>query len=167
MIFSNAVPIEAKTNLEGTIQIQYTLWPERDNPHGHYDNENHFVPLNECTRVLNKTITVQKYIEESKLELSKLSKEIILFQEYYDIINDLNSHKINKLYDWCIKNKEILLKNMEEITVKKAKEENENIDKNIYFECVLIFDECCCCCLFCLFRKIERERMLNYCECFF
>ena len=80
--------------------------------------------------------TVQKYIEESKLELSKLTKEIILFQEYYDIINDLNSHKINKLYDWCIKNKEILLKNMEEITVKKAKEENENIDKNIYFECV-------------------------------
>ena len=80
--------------------------------------------------------TVQKYIEESKLELSKLSKEIILFQEYYDIINDLNSHKINKLYDWCIKNKEILLKNMEEITVKKTKEESENLDKNIYFECV-------------------------------
>ena len=80
--------------------------------------------------------TVQKYIEESKLELSKLTKEIILFQEYYDIINDLNSHKINKLYDWCIKNKEILLKNMEEITGNKAKKENENLEKNIYFECI-------------------------------
>ena len=82
--------------------------------------------------------TVQKYIEESKLEMSKLTKDIMLFQEYYDIINDLDNKKINKLYDWCIKNKEILLKNMDEINIinNKNKEENENLEKNIYFECV-------------------------------
>ena len=80
--------------------------------------------------------TVQKFIEESKLELSKLTKEIVLFQEYYDIINDLNNHKINKLYDWCIKNKEILLKNLEEISTNKSKGENEILKNNIYFECV-------------------------------
>ena len=75
--------------------------------------------------------TVQKFIEESKLELSKLTKEIVLFQEYYDIINDLNNHKINKLYDWCIKNKEILLKNLEEISTNKSKGENEILKNNI------------------------------------
>ena len=81
--------------------------------------------------------TAQKYIEESKLDLSPLNKDIIIFQEYYDIINDLNNHKINKLYDWCIKNKTILLKNIDEINVdKKKEEENENENKNIYFECV-------------------------------
>ncbi len=81
--------------------------------------------------------TAQKYIEESKLDLSPLNKDIIIFQEYYDIINDLNNHKINKLYDWCIKNKAILLKNIDEINInKKKEEENENENKNIYFECV-------------------------------
>ena len=80
--------------------------------------------------------TVQKYIEESKFEASKLTKDILLFQEYYDIINDLNNKKINKLYDWCIKNKDILLKNIEETNTSKNNEENENIEKNIYFECV-------------------------------
>ena len=80
--------------------------------------------------------TVQKYIEESKFEASKLTKDIVLFQEYYDIINDLNNKKINKLYDWCIKNKDILLKNIEGSNSSKNKEENENIEKNIYFECV-------------------------------
>ncbi len=81
--------------------------------------------------------TAQKYIEESKLDLSPLNKDIIIFQEYYDIINDLNNHKINKLYDWCIKNKTILLKNIDEINInKKKEEENENENKNIYFECV-------------------------------
>ena len=80
--------------------------------------------------------TVQKYIEESKFEASKLTKDMLLFQEYYDIINDLNNKKINKLYDWCIKNKDILLKNIEETNTSKNNEENENIEKNIYFECV-------------------------------
>ena len=88
--------------------------------------------------------TVQKYIEESKLEISKLTKDIALFQEYYDIIKDLEYKKINKLYDWCIKNKEILLKNIDEKSVttnnsKNAKQEekdNESIEKNIFFECV-------------------------------
>lgn len=81
--------------------------------------------------------TAQKYIEESELDLSPLNKDIIIFQEYYDIINDLNNHKINKLYDWCIKNKAILLKNIDEINInKKKEEENENENKNIYFECV-------------------------------
>ena len=97
--------------------------------------------------------TVQKYIEESKLEISKLTKDIALFQEYYDIVNDLDNKKINKLYDWCIKNKEILLKNIDEINTsnnnikdknkekneKKEKEkENEIIGKNIYFLFLLL-----------------------------
>ena len=81
--------------------------------------------------------TVQKFIEESKSEISNLTKDIMLFQEYYEIINDLNNKKINKLSDWCIKNKEILLKNIEEINnSNKKKEGNENVEKNIYFECV-------------------------------
>ena len=37
--------------------------------------------------------TVQRYLEESKLELDTLTKDIMLFQEYYDIINDLNKTK--------------------------------------------------------------------------
>ena len=80
--------------------------------------------------------TAEKYIEESKLELSSLKKDIMLFQEYYDIINDLNNNKIDKLYDWCIKNKEILLKNIDEININKNKDENGEENKNIYFECV-------------------------------
>ena len=80
--------------------------------------------------------TAEKYIEESKLELSSLKKDIMLFQEYYDIINDLNNNKIDKLYDWCIKNKEVLLKNIDEININKNKDENGEENKNIYFECV-------------------------------
>ena len=81
--------------------------------------------------------TAKKYIEESKLDLSPLTKEIMIFQEYYDIINDLDNHKINKLYEWCIKNKSILLKDIDEIcNNKKKEEENEKENKNIYFECV-------------------------------
>ena len=93
--------------------------------------------------------TVQKYIEESKLEISKLTKDIALFQEYYDIVKDLDNKKINKLYDWCIKNKEILLKDIDEINIsnnnskdknkgnnEKKEKENEGVGKNIYFECV-------------------------------
>ena len=81
--------------------------------------------------------TAQKYIEESKLDSSQLSKDIMIFQEYYDIINDLDNHKISKLYEWCIKNKFILLKNIDEIcNNEKKEEENEKENKNIYFECV-------------------------------
>ncbi len=81
--------------------------------------------------------TAQKYIEESKLDSSQLSKDIMIFQEYYDIINDLDNHKISKLYEWCIKNKSILLKNIDEIcNNEKKEEENEKENKNIYFECV-------------------------------
>ena len=79
--------------------------------------------------------TVQRYLEESKLELDTLTKDIMIFQEYYDIINDLNNNKIKKLYDWCTKNRDILLKNTENIKGNKGKDENlEN--KDIYFECV-------------------------------
>ena len=52
--------------------------------------------------------TVQRYLEESKLEIDKLTKDIMIFQEYYDIINDLNDNKIKKLYDWCTKNRHII-----------------------------------------------------------
>ena len=70
--------------------------------------------------------TVQRYLEESKLELDTLNKDILIFQEYYDIINDLNDNKIKKLYDWCTKNRDILLKNIEN------KNENKNKDENFY-----------------------------------
>ena len=80
--------------------------------------------------------TAEKYIEESKIDLSPLQKDLMIFKEYYDIINDLNNRQTNKLYDWCIKNKEVLLKNIEEINTNKYKEEKEKIEKNIYFECV-------------------------------
>ena len=80
--------------------------------------------------------TVQRYIEESKLELNTLNKDIMLFQEYYDIINDLNNNKIKKLYDWCTKNKDILLKNTGDAVTNKNKEESLEENKDIYFECV-------------------------------
>jgi hypothetical protein len=80
--------------------------------------------------------TVQRYLEESKLELDTLTKDIMLFQEYYDIINDLNNNKINKLYDWCTKNRDILLKNTGEAITNKSKDENIEENKDIYFECV-------------------------------
>ena len=80
--------------------------------------------------------TAEKYIEESKMDLSPLTKDLKIFQEYYDIINDLNNKKIEKLNDWCVKNKEILLNNIEDANINKNKEEKENIEKNIYFECV-------------------------------
>ena len=79
--------------------------------------------------------TVQRYLEESKLEIDKLTKDIMIFQEYYDIINDLNDNKIKKLYDWCTKNRDILLKNTENMNGNKAKNENME-NKDIYFECV-------------------------------
>ena len=79
--------------------------------------------------------TVQRYLEESKLEMDTLTKDILIFQEYYDIINDLNDNKIKKLYDWCSKNRDILLKNTENINGNKIKDENMD-NKNIYFECV-------------------------------
>ena len=79
--------------------------------------------------------TVQRYLEESKLELDTLTKDIIIFQEYYDIINDLNNNKIKKLYDWCTKNRDILLKNSENVKGNKGKDENME-NKDIYFECV-------------------------------
>jgi hypothetical protein len=61
----------------------------------------------------------------------------MIFKEYYEIINDLDNHKINKLYEWCIKNKSILLKDIDEIcNNKKKEEENKKENKNIYFECV-------------------------------
>ena len=80
--------------------------------------------------------TVQRYLEESKLELDTLSKDIMIFQEYYDIINDLNDNKIKKLYDWCTKNRDILLKNTGEAITNKSKDENIEENKDIYFECV-------------------------------
>jgi len=79
--------------------------------------------------------TVQRYLEESKLELDTLNKDIMIFQEYYDIINDLNNNKIKKLYDWCTKNRDILLKNTENMKGNKGKDENME-NKDIYFECV-------------------------------
>ena len=79
--------------------------------------------------------TVQRYLEESKLELDTLTKDIMIFQEYYDIINDLNDNKIKKLYDWCTKNRDILLKNTENMNGNKSKDENME-NKDIYFECV-------------------------------
>ena len=79
--------------------------------------------------------TVQRYLEESKLELNTLTKDIMIFQEYYDIINDLNNNKIKKLYDWCTKNRDILLKNTENMNGNKSKDENME-NKDIYFECV-------------------------------
>ena len=79
--------------------------------------------------------TVQRYLEESKLELDTLNKDILIFQEYYDIINDLNDNKIKKLYDWCTKNRDILLKNIENKNENKNKDENME-NKDIYFECV-------------------------------
>ena len=79
--------------------------------------------------------TVQRYLEESKLEIDKLTKDIMIFQEYYDIINDLNDNKIKKLYDWCTKNRDILLKNTENMNGNKAKNESME-NKDIYFECV-------------------------------
>ena len=79
--------------------------------------------------------TVQRYLEESKLELDTLTKDLMIFQEYYDIINDLNNNKIKKLYDWCTKNRDILLKNSENVKGNKGKDENME-NKDIYFECV-------------------------------
>ena len=80
--------------------------------------------------------TVQRFIEESKLELDALTKDIMIFQEYYDIIKDLNNNKIKKLYDWCTKNKDILLKNTGNVITYKSKDKSIEENKDIYFECV-------------------------------
>ena len=80
--------------------------------------------------------TVQRYLEESKLEMDTLTKDILIFQEYYDIINDLNDNKIKKLYDWCSKNRDILLKNTENINGNKIKDENMD-NKNIFIEFII------------------------------
>ena len=53
--------------------------------------------------------TVERFIEESRVDPSKLMEDIKIFKEYYEIFNDLKNHKLNKLYEWCTKNKEILL----------------------------------------------------------
>ena len=84
--------------------------------------------------------TVKKFIEENKLDLALYSKDIQLFKEYYEILNDLNNHSVQKLNEWCIKNKAILLKDIEEINTVKKKEKNGNEkneeNKNIFFECI-------------------------------
>ena len=70
------------------------------------------------------------------MESDSLTKDIMIFQEYHDIINDLNNNKIKKLYDWCIKNKDILLKNAGDAITNKNKDETIEDNKDIYFECV-------------------------------
>ena len=83
--------------------------------------------------------TIDRFIEESKVDPSKFLEDIKIFKEYYEILNDLNDHKLNKLYEWCVKNKEILLLNDEELKyngIKINKEDIKILDKNLYFECV-------------------------------
>ena len=83
--------------------------------------------------------TVERFIEESRVDPTKLMEDIKIFKEYYGIINDLKSHKLNKLYEWCVKNKEILLKNLLDIKLSGTKNDKDNkkiTEKNIYFECV-------------------------------
>ena len=83
--------------------------------------------------------TVERFIEESRVDPSKLMEDIKIFKEYYEIFNDLKNHKLNKLYEWCTKNKEILLLNLKDIKINdiKVNKDNEKLpDKNIYFECV-------------------------------
>ena len=67
--------------------------------------------------------TVKKFIEEKKIEYSS-DNDINLFQEYYLILNEIKEKKLDKLLEWCEKNKDTLLKNL-------TKKEN-----NIYFECI-------------------------------
>ena len=84
--------------------------------------------------------TMERFIEESKVDSSKLKDEIKIFKEYYEIINDLNNHELNKLFEWCERNKEILLVNYLDIKINGVKvnmDKNKKLpDKNIYFECV-------------------------------
>ena len=81
--------------------------------------------------------TIGRYIEESKLDPSKLNTDIKIFQEYHDIINDLKNHKVSKLYDWCCKNKDILLKDLNELKSNEIDDDEKKFKgKNIYFECV-------------------------------
>ena len=83
--------------------------------------------------------TVERFIEESRVDPSKLMEDIKIFKEYYEIFNDLKNHKLNKLYEWCTKNKEILLLNLKDIKINdiKVNKDKEKLpDKNIYFECV-------------------------------
>ena len=61
--------------------------------------------------------TVERFIDEGQIDSSKLKDDIKIFKEYYYIINDLNNHKLDKLYEWCVKNKDILLKDIEEINL--------------------------------------------------
>ena len=84
--------------------------------------------------------TVERFKEEGKIDSSNLTHDIEIFKEYYDIINDLKEHKLDKLYEWCIKNKEILLKNLDNIFIEENNTDKD-IDKkikeeNIFFECV-------------------------------
>ena len=83
--------------------------------------------------------TVDRFIEESKVDPAKFEEEIKIFKEYYEIINDLNNHKLNKLYEWCVKNKEILLQSENENKSNRNQTKNDNKklpEKNLYFECV-------------------------------
>ena len=84
--------------------------------------------------------TMDRFIEESKVDPSKLTEEIKIFKEYYKILNNLNNHELNMLFEWCEKNKDILLKyylELETNGVKVNMDNNKKLpDKNIYFECV-------------------------------
>lgn len=82
--------------------------------------------------------TVERFIEETKMDPSKLNDDIKIFKEYYNIINDLKNHKLDGLHEWCEKNKEILLKNIDKINFEENTEDKDNkkSEKNIYFECV-------------------------------
>ena len=82
--------------------------------------------------------TVERFIEESRVDPSKLMEDIKIFKEYYEIIKDLNENKLDKLYEWCVKNKEILLKNIDKVFIEdnKANKDKKIKIKNIYFECV-------------------------------
>ena len=83
--------------------------------------------------------TVDRFIEESKVDPAKFEEEIKIFKEYYEIITDLNNHKLNKLYEWCVKNKEILLQkeNEKKANGNQTKNDNKKLpEKNLYFECV-------------------------------
>ena len=82
--------------------------------------------------------TVERFIEESKIDSSHLIDDIKIFKEYYEIIKDLNENKLDKLYEWCSKNKEILLKNIDKVFIEdnKTNKDKKIKIKNIYFECV-------------------------------
>jgi hypothetical protein len=83
--------------------------------------------------------TVERFIDEGQIDSSKLKDDIKIFKEYYYIINDLNNHKLDKLYEWCVKNKDILLKDIEEINLNennKIEKNKKSKEKNLYFECV-------------------------------